>query len=290
MNKDLNQLLLEHSRSGAIKWSDLGALSAQTGIPAPNLEDLSISRGIIPLRYLRNLDSISATEQQVLLGAKVAVIGCGGLGGHVLEQLARLGVGTIIAWDYDVFEEHNLNRQLLANIDLIGHKKVEAASMRIQAVNPSVNFQGIEEKFDREHGKGYLIGCQVVVDALDNIPARLGLSGICRELQIPLVHGAVEGWYGQLTTQFPGDRVIEQIYANGETTNPKKGYISTLAFTPALVASLQVAEVIKILLGRGELLRKKIMLVNLLDMDMETIDISGEEPTDSSTEEAVKNK
>jgi len=290
MNKDLGRLLLEHSMSGMIKLSELDILSAQTGIPAPGLEVLAVNRGIIPFRYLRNLGSISAAEQQNLFHAKVAVIGCGGLGGYVLEQLARLGVGAIIGWDYDIFEEHNLNRQMLSTVDRIGQKKAEAAAARVEAVNPAVTFQGIEEKFDCENGKRYLTGCQVVVDALDNIPVRLELAGTCREMQIPLVHGAVEGWYGQLATQFPGDKVIEQIYAHGETGNPEKKYISTLAFTPALVASLQVAEVIKILLERGELLRNKIMLINLLDMDMETIEVSREDSTGCSTAEVIQNK
>ncbi|MEN6392140.1 MAG: HesA/MoeB/ThiF family protein [Syntrophomonas sp.] len=270
-NNEIIRLLADCSDSGRVSYEEVRDLAAKTGIPPANLEKLAMEQGIVPLRYQRNIGTITAAEQQVLMKAKVAIIGCGGLGGNVLEQLARLGVGNILVWDYDSFEEHNLNRQLLSDLHLIGQNKVETASKRVAAINPAVNFKGMTIKFDRDQGLTILAGYQVVVDALDNIPDRLQLAALCRELQIPLVHGAVEGWIGQLTTQFPGETVIEKIYSKVSSAEQKG--ISTPVFTPALVASLQVSEVVKILLGRGELLRNRIMLVNLLDMDFDTIEI-----------------
>jgi len=273
VNKEVVNLLIEDSDdSGWLPIKRARELAIINAIPLPELEALAMQRGIIPLRYQRNIGTITSTEQQVLANASVAVIGCGGLGGNVLEQLTRLGVGNIIVWDFDVFEEHNLNRQLLSSIDSIGQDKIKIAKERAASLNPAVRFQAIAGKFNQEQGRAVLGGCQVVVDALDNIPDRLQLSALCRELKVPLVHGAVEGWMGQLTTQFPEDRTIEAIYARPQNTTENRT-ISTPSFTPALVASLQVAEVIKVLLGRGETLRKKIMLVNLLDMDIDTIGI-----------------
>lgn len=251
-------------------------LAVKRGIPLSELEVLAMQGGIMPLRYQRNIGTITAPEQQMLAKASVAIIGCGGLGGYVLEQLTRLGVGNILVWDYDVFEEHNLNRQLMSSIDSIGHSKVKIAEARVVSLNPAVRFQAVAGKFSEEQGRAILGGYRIVVDALDNVPDRLQLSALCRELRIPLVHGAVEGWMGQLTTQFPEELTIETIYAQVQNADERRT-ISTPSFTPALIASLQAAEVIKVLLGRGEILRKKIMLVNLLDMDIDTIEIQDHE-------------
>ncbi len=270
MDEKAASLLKKFSEAGSLAWAEVREISSQTGVQERSLEDQALSQGIIPLRYHRNIGTISVSEQQVLLNSKVVVIGCGGLGGNVLEQLARLGIGTIIGWDFDAFEEHNINRQILSDFSLLGKGKVEAAESRLKAINPAVCFQAVKSRFDMEQARTVLPGCKTVIDALDNARDRLKLSSACRELGIPLVHGAVEGWMGQLTTQFPGDTVIEEIYRQ----NYENGRIlSTPAFTPALVASLQVAETVKILLGRGELLRNRIMLINLLDMDMETIEL-----------------
>lgn len=272
MNKKSFDMLDKLPTPGLLKWMDEKEISAQTGIPERTLEDQALSRGIIPLRYLRNIGAITTAEQQILLNSRVAVIGCGGLGGSVLEQLARLGIGNLIGWDFDVFEEHNLNRQICSDIKHIGVSKADAVRTRLKEINPAVVFHGILTRFEPEPGQKILAGCQVVIDALDNIGDRIQLSALCRELKIPLVHGAVEGWVGQLTTQFPGETAIEQIYARSQNPENKKT-VSTLAFTPVLVASLQAAEAVKILLGRGELLRSRIMLVNLLDMDMDIIEL-----------------
>ncbi len=272
MNKKLFDMLDKLPTPGLLKWMDEKEITAQTGIPERTLEDQALSRGIIPLRYLRNIGAITTAEQQILLNSRVAVIGCGGLGGSVLEQLARLGIGNLIGWDFDVFEEHNLNRQICSDIKHIGVSKADAVRTRLKEINPAVVFHGILARFEPEPGQKILAGCQVVIDALDNIGDRLQLSALCRDLKIPLVHGAVEGWVGQLTTQFPGETTIEQIYARSQNQENKKT-VSTLAFTPILVASLQASEAVKILLGRGELLRSRIMLVNLLDMDMDIIEL-----------------
>lgn len=243
------------------------------------VEEQALARGILPLRYLRNLDTIDVSEQHSLFNARVAVVGCGGLGGHVIEQLARLGVGSITAWDYDVFEEHNLNRQIYSQIENLGQSKVAITARRVRAVNPAVRFNGFHRKFD-ESSRGNLQGMQVVVDALDNIPARLILSSMCGDMGIPLVHGAVGAWYGQVCTQFPGDNVIERLYREACAEKGAEIQQGILGFIPAVIAGLQVAETVKILLGRGELLRHKVMFINLLDMEFDVMEFPAEEQPD----------
>jgi molybdopterin/thiamine biosynthesis adenylyltransferase len=118
--KELDILLRESSASCILSWSQEKALAETTGISLREIEERALTLGILPMRYKRNRNSFSIKDQHRLLRSRVAVIGCGGLGGFVIEELCRLGVGAIQAWDYDDFAEHNLNRQVLLTIDLIG--------------------------------------------------------------------------------------------------------------------------------------------------------------------------
>lgn len=273
MDAKVSRLLKQHSTEGAITWADVQKISSLTGISESALENQALRQGIVPARYQRNIGAISIAEQQILSDAKVVVIGCGGIGGAALEELVRAGIGSIVCWDFDIFEEHNLNRQVFSDFGAIGHSKIGAAGEKLRLINPNLRYKGVCSKFTEKEARSILPGCNAVIDALDNVPDRLLLSALCRKMQIPLVHGAVEGWMGQLTTQFPGDEVIEKIYAN---SRDYARTVSTLVAAPAVVASLQVAEVLKILLGRGGLMRNKIMLINLLDMDIDTIEILNE--------------
>jgi len=225
----------------------------------------------LPARYQRNRRTISTPQQLGLFRSRVTVIGCGGLGGYVLEELARLGVGTIVAVDPDVFEEHNLNRQLLATPATLGLPKVVAATARIAEINPAVTVFPYRLAYDHTNGEELLLGSNVAVDALDSIQTRLALAESCADLGIPLVHGAIGGWYGQVTTQFPGDDTLQQIYRHWVDGKGVEQHLGNPAFTPAVVASLQVAEVCKVLLGEGEPLRRRKLIINLLDMEFEEI-------------------
>lgn len=277
MQTILSELLLNWPQGSGLSWSEQVNLAKETGLSLRDVEEAALRQGIQPLRYQRNLDAISIAEQFRLFKSKAAVIGCGGLGGYVIEELARLGVGTINAWDYDVFEEHNLNRQCLAHMDSIGHSKVTTAAAQVEAINPIVQFTGIARKFEAEEAGEFLAGTQVVIDALDNIPNRIELAILCRELNLPLVHGAVNAWYGQVCTQFPGETTLEQIFRHNLCGQESTLRPPVLSFVPATIASLQVAEATKVILGRGELLRGKLMLINLLDMDIDVLDISSPE-------------
>lgn len=225
----------------------------------------------MPARYQRNLSMVSIDEQLLLFRSRVAVIGCGGLGGYVIEELARLGVGTIIAIDPDVFEEHNLNRQLLSKPALIGSSKVEAAVTRVAEINPAVTLIPVQLAYTPENGKQLIHNSLVVVDALDSIKTRLALADTCSELKIPMVHGAIAGWYGHVATQLPGDNTVQSIYQNWVEGKGIEQQLGNPSFTPAVIASLQAAEVCKIILGRGELLHKRKLSIDLLDMEIHEI-------------------
>ena len=223
-------------------------------------------------RYIRNIKAISEEENAVLFDKKVCVIGCGGLGGYITEILARIGVGNLIVVDGDVFEESNLNRQLLSKTDLLGKSKAESAYRRVLEINPEVKVKYIYDFLDESNYSEIINNSDVAVDALDNIKTKKFLQKACEELGIPLVHGAIGGWYGQVTTIFPGDRTLDIIY-NGEEEKGQEKVLGNLPFTASYTASLQSAEVIKLLIKRGDLLRKKVLFMDLLNNESEIINL-----------------
>jgi molybdopterin/thiamine biosynthesis adenylyltransferase len=223
-------------------------------------------------RYSRNQKSISEEDQSKLATSTVAIVGCGGLGGYVVEMLGRLGVGHIVAIDGDVFEESNLNRQILSDVESLGVKKAEKAAERMKRVNPLIEVIPVAERLNAENGKEILKGADVVVDALDNIETRLMLERLCEEMNIPLVHGAIGGWYGQVTTVLPGDRTLSRFYT-GKASRGIEQELGNPSFTPALVASIEVCETIKLLIKRGEVLSKKLLIIDLLEQEYNVIEL-----------------
>lgn len=197
-------------------------------------------------RYVRNLSALTEAECNLLHGMRVAVIGCGGLGGHLIDQLARIGVGFIRVVDGDVFEPSNLNRQLLSEVPLLGTGKAQAAADRIARVNPDIQVDAIHAFLTQENAAKILDGCHAVLDGLDNIESRKILSAACRKAGIPYIFGAIQGWVAQAAVSMPEDNLLEILYPE-ETVIREK---SVLSFTPALCASMQVALCVKLLTGR----------------------------------------
>lgn len=203
-------------------------------------------------RYARNIGTLTPEENELLRTKRAAIVGCGGLGGYILEMLGRLGVGHLTVIDGDVFAPSNLNRQLLSDTGNIGSSKVLAAAERMKLVNPDIAVTPVAAVLDEDNALALLRNHDVVMDALDNIPSRLAIARACAALQIPLVHGAIHAWYGQVATILPGDDTMERIYQSPEFQKNLRP--SNPSFTPALVAALQVAEAVKLLTGRGTLL------------------------------------
>jgi len=216
------------------------------------------------LRYARNLGPISPEEQTLLRSCRVCVVGCGGLGGFLTEYLGRIGVGFITVADGDRFDETNLNRQLLSSEENLGMSKAAEAKKRLEQINSSIHVEATEQFLSEENASSILEGHDLILDALDSIPHRLMLQQVCRELEIPLIHGAVEGWFGQVTTVFPGDNSLSRIYPGPSQTVPGGEVPGTLSFVPGLIASLQAAEAVRLLLGKEPALRRKVLFADLL--------------------------
>jgi molybdopterin/thiamine biosynthesis adenylyltransferase len=223
----------------------------------------AVQATVLPARYARNFGTLGWEGQAKLLAASVVVVGAGGLGGYVVEGLARAGVGRLVVVDGDVFEEHNLNRQLLSAEATLGTNKALAAVERVRALNAAVEVVAVTEMLNAGNAARILRGASLAVDALDTLPARFTLEDAAREAGIPLVHGAIAGFLAQVMTIFPGDEGLRLIYGRGSV--PEKG-IEVLygnpAGTPMLCAALQVQEALKVLAGIGVPLRNRLLAID----------------------------
>lgn len=218
-----------------------------------------LSQGIMPERYLRNAGTIGIAGQLRLLEGKAAVVGAGGLGGTVIELLARMGVGYLRIIDGDFFALHNLNRQIISTEGNIGCPKAAAAAQRVADINTDVDIHYEGCMLSEANAIELLSGVDVILDGLDNINTRLIVAKAARQLKIPLVHAAIAGWTGQVMTIFPEDKGLEDIYRSNEKNAGIEQVLGNPGATPALAASLQVHEAVKVITGKGEPIRNKLL-------------------------------
>jgi molybdopterin/thiamine biosynthesis adenylyltransferase len=227
----------------------------------------ALTLGMCPYRYLRNREAISLQEQLRLAKSRVAVIGAGGLGGQVILLLARMGIGTLVAVDYDVFDETNLNRQALSSMETLGKSKPEAAAVTVSSINPGVKVIPCQVKLDSSNASEILAGSDVAVDALDNVQDRFLLERTAKKLGIPLVHGALAGFEGQVMTIFPDDPGLKHLYRNagagGDKSKRPESILGVPTLTPSLIATLEAMEVLKIILKREKIFRNAMVHVDL---------------------------
>ncbi len=275
--RDLNAFLRRRAVEGLLPWSVQCEAAGAFDLTVREVEVSALELNLLPCRYQRNRRTISTAQQLRLFQSRVAILGCGGLGGQVMEVLARLGVGTLKVVDPDVFEEHNLNRQVLCTLSNLGTPKAEAAAKRAAQINPAVRLLPVQEKLDRANGREILGDLDAVVDGLDNVPSRLDLADLCRDLSLSLVHGSIAGWYGQVSTQGLDDETVRKIYGSLKGEQGIEETLGNPAFTPAVIAAFQAAEVCKILLNQGTLLRNRILFVNLLEMEIITHELSSKD-------------
>lgn len=213
--------------------------------------------------FERHLGLLDHAAQKKLQEAKVAVYGCGGLGGYVVELLARVGVGSLLLFDPDVFTESNLNRQLYATRQTLGQSKSAEAAKRVRLIRPQCEAVAVSSDF-RAVERGGLDGVDIAMDCLDSIKARMDLAQLCTQCQVPLVHGAVYGWYGQVGIKKPGDDLFERLYpsAHGQQQETAR-VVPVFSFTVACIASIQAAETVKLILGEPSLLHNQFVHIDL---------------------------
>jgi molybdopterin/thiamine biosynthesis adenylyltransferase len=257
----LSQLLTQKLEITGEVEKAIELLVVEQGIPKRIAESLACALDIFPKRYELNAGTFGSMGQRKLLRSKAMVAGLGGLGGHVVEQLVRCGLGILVGVDGDLFDETNLNRQLYSDLQTIGLRKTEATRRRVAAINDAVEFHPFVSRVeDLEDGAYQEV--DLIFDCLDAIPSRLHLEEVGERLDIPLVHGAIGGWYGQVAVVWPGSKMLSTVYGAKQ-----EGIEKTLGnppFTPAFIAAFMVSEGIKLLLGKKEK-ENKLMFADLLN-------------------------
>jgi molybdopterin/thiamine biosynthesis adenylyltransferase len=266
----------DDNKCPAIGLKALISIAQEQKISLRDAEIAALKNGIPPWRYLRNIGSIGLNGQLRLLQSSVAVVGAGGLGGTIIELMARQGIGHIIIVDNDRFTEQNLNRQLMCTEKNLGKSKALVAAKRVAQINSAVTVTTLLEKLTKDNALRLLKGASVVADALDNLPSRFALEDACRSLGVPMVHGTIAGFCGQLTTIYPEDAGLYCIYSSADRF-PEQGIevkIGNPSATPAIIAAWQVQEIVKIITGIGKPLRNCLLLLDMMEGMAERIEFS----------------
>ena len=256
-----------------ISLKDRDSIAAAWGLSKKEVEIAALEANVIPRRYLRNIGSLECRGQIKLLKARALLVGAGGLGGTVAQLLARIGLGSLRIGDGDSFSEDNLNRQAFALETNTGVSKVQIARATLAQINASTEVEIYGGYLTEKELTPLIQGVDVAIDALDNMPSRFALEKVCKKAAIPLVHGAVAGFSGQIMVIYPEDSGLQAIYGDGQST-PKKGIeteLGNLAGIVSTVASLQVQEAIKIITGLGQPLRNRLLFLDSLNGVVEII-------------------
>ena len=226
-------------------------------------------------RYIRNLGPLTEEECLLLRQRRVFLAGCGGLGGYLLEHLLRAGVGAITVCDGDTIVPSNLNRQLLADMESLGRSKTEAACARAALVNPEAAVEARPVFLTADNALGLIAGHDLALDALDSPAARRILASACRQAGIPLVHGAIRGWYAQAAVILPDSGMMEQLYPADAPAAPDQGSLSP---TVGLCAAIQAGEAVKLPCGRPSPLAGRLLWVDLVEQEYQVVSFCPEGP------------
>jgi adenylyltransferase/sulfurtransferase len=217
------------------------------------------------VRYDRQImiREIGREGQERLKNAKVFIAGAGGLGSPVSIYLAAAGIGLIKIADHDNVELSNLNRQILHWEEDIGKNKIDSARDKLSRLNPSVNLEITHETINERNVSQMVDGFDAIVDAMDNFPTRYVLNKAAVEKNIPFFHGAVSGLEGRAMTIIPGKTACLRCMYHGI---PPAEKFPVIGVTPAIIGSIQATEVIKCLVGMGDLLTNRLLIYDGMSM------------------------
>jgi len=247
---------------GFNKWKDEGRDWAVPASLSPEQRN----------RYQRHLllPELGEAGQLKLLDARVLCLGAGGLGSPAALYLAAAGIGTLGIVDMDVVDASNLQRQILHNMDRVGERKVESARMTINALNPDVTVVTHDVRLDAGNILEIIADYDVIVDGTDNFPVRYMLNDASVKLGIPVVHGSIFRFEGQVTVFDP---------RNGPTYRdllpeppppelaPSCAEAGVLGVLPGIIGSIQALEAIKLVLGHGDTLVGRLLTFDATAME-----------------------
>lgn len=229
-------------------------------------------------RYSRHiiLPEVGGKGQEKLNNSKVLVIGAGGLGSPVALYLAAAGVGTIGVVDNDVVDLSNLQRQILHTTKDLGRPKTDSAQEKLVALNPDVKVNTYHELVNSTNIMEMIADYDVIVDGTDNFPTRFLVNDACVLANKPLVHGAILRFDGQVFTIVPGEGpcyrcIFEQPPPPGTVPNcSQAGILGAIA---GIVGAIQATEVLKLIIGQGQTLKGRLLVMDALDMTFREVKI-----------------
>jgi adenylyltransferase/sulfurtransferase len=218
------------------------------------------------------LEEIGYQGQLKLKNSKVCVVGVGGLGNPITSRLAAMGVGTLRIIDRDVIELSNLHRQTMFDEDDVGQIKVEVAAKKLQKLNPDCKIEALAVSVNDYTALEVIEGCDVVIDALDSVNARYALNQACVKLNIPFVTGAAVGVSGQAFTILPKTSACYYCMfpSLDEDSMPTCSIEGVHPSILSIIGGIEVAEAVKVVLGKKPSLSEKILHVDIENLDFTT--------------------
>ncbi|MCL4455888.1 MAG: molybdopterin-synthase adenylyltransferase MoeB [Nitrospirae bacterium] len=229
-------------------------------------------------RYSRHiiLPEVGGKGQKKILNAKVFIVGAGGLGCPVGYYLAAAGVGTIGMIDNDTVELSNLQRQIAHNTKRLGVHKVDSAKETFESLNPDVKVVGIKDRISKDNILDLIKDYDIVVDGSDNFPTRYLVNDACVMLKKPLVSGAILRFEGQVTTILPGEGhcyrcLFEEMPPAGLVPSCQEAGV--LGAITGVVGALQATEVLKIILGKGDVLKNTLLIYDALKVNFRRVKV-----------------
>lgn len=226
-------------------------------------------------RYDRNLKlkGFSSADQERLLGSRVMVIGSGGLGSPILLYLAANGIGHITLAESDNVELSNLQRQIILDSVSLGRPKSEVAEMRLKGLNPDIEIVTLRDRFDEANARQLVSSQDAVVDASDNFATKFLVNDACVLEDKPFSIGSVLEYHGQVSTFIPGKgpcyRCLFKQPPDGVV--PTTAEVGILGTVPGIIGTVQATEIIKVLLGKGQTLSGRLLLVDAFEMIFDII-------------------
>ena len=246
---------------GFVRWKDVGyPVESPPKLSADQLD-----------RYSRHilLPEVGEKGQAKLLASKVLLLGAGGLGSPAAMYLAAAGVGPIGLVDADVVDASNLQRQIIPTTEAIGTPKVDSAEKTLKGINPDVKVIKYQERVDSSNVDRIFKGWDVIVDGCDNFPTRYLVNDASLFNKIPVVHGSIFRFDGQVTTFMPFDGPCYRcLYPEPPPAHlaPSCAEAGVLGILPGIVGTLQATEAIKIILGKGKILKGALLQYDSLNM------------------------
>ena len=232
------------------------------------------------LRYSRHilLPKIGYEGQEKLVNSHALIVGAGGLGSPVALYLAASGVGKLTICDFDTVDLTNLQRQIIHTTASVGTNKAVSAQQTIHEINPEIVVKTIQQKSTEADFKALVASADVVIDCSDNFATRYTLNRICLQLKKPLVSGAAIGFEGQVTVfdfRNESSPCYHCLYpdegADAEMRCTENGVFAPLV---GMIGATQAAEALKLLMGIGESLQGRLLLLDVMSMQWRTIKLA----------------